>query len=271
MNKVTIKDIAKAAGVSIATVSYVINENPKQSISEETKRKVLQWVNILNYVPNASAVALTTSKTNTIVFISSTSLSYLQKLDLMNFLELFSLHCAIKGYRVVFTYQMKSEVVRNADAIVCYNMDAAQFYEIGNINTVPMIAVDMVLNDDLFYQINKDYQQTLNEATLYFKTSDFTLITIEPKDHVLKDFINSIYKSVIYITKLEDVVTVLDRNKQNNIVLFDYFLKNIFEATHPSANVFYFSLRNEERFKVILSSIELAINREVGHNHFIKI
>ena len=99
MSKVTIKDIAKAAGVSIATVSYVINNKPTEKISDETRKKVLQWVNIFGYVPNASAIAMKTSKTNNIAFISSPNLTYLQKLDLMIFLELFSSFVLKKGDR----------------------------------------------------------------------------------------------------------------------------------------------------------------------------
>ena len=44
--KYTIRDIAKMAGVSAATVSYVINNREDQRISEETKKKVLQIVNL---------------------------------------------------------------------------------------------------------------------------------------------------------------------------------------------------------------------------------
>ena len=47
--KVTIKDVAEAAGVCKATVSYVLNDRKDQKISEETKKKVWQVVNMLGY------------------------------------------------------------------------------------------------------------------------------------------------------------------------------------------------------------------------------
>ena len=52
---VTIKDVAKEAGVSVATVSYVINNRTDKRISEKTRKKVLQIINLLGYTPNQSA------------------------------------------------------------------------------------------------------------------------------------------------------------------------------------------------------------------------
>lgn len=43
-SKVTIKDIAREAGVSVATVSYVLNQRNDQKISEETRNKVLHII-----------------------------------------------------------------------------------------------------------------------------------------------------------------------------------------------------------------------------------
>ena len=52
----TIHDIAREAGVSIATVSKVINN--KAHVSPETRKKVLQVMEQLHYTPNASAANL---------------------------------------------------------------------------------------------------------------------------------------------------------------------------------------------------------------------
>jgi LacI family transcriptional regulator len=64
----TIKDIAKKAGVSTATVSYVLNNNGQ--ISEKTRRRILKIVNELNYKRNTIAKSLRTSRTNTIGIIA---------------------------------------------------------------------------------------------------------------------------------------------------------------------------------------------------------
>ncbi|WP_163538740.1 substrate-binding domain-containing protein [Gracilibacillus sp. YIM 98692] len=60
----TIKDVAKAANVSIATVSRILNNQP--GYSGETKTKVVQAIKELGYQPNAVARGLINKKTQTI-------------------------------------------------------------------------------------------------------------------------------------------------------------------------------------------------------------
>lgn len=43
-SKITIKDIAREAGVSVATVSYVLNQRNDQKISEETRTAIKCYI-----------------------------------------------------------------------------------------------------------------------------------------------------------------------------------------------------------------------------------
>lgn len=56
--KVTIKDVAKLAGVTPAVVSRISNNDATLNIREETRTKVLRAINELNYKPNAIARSL---------------------------------------------------------------------------------------------------------------------------------------------------------------------------------------------------------------------
>ncbi len=66
--KVTIKDIAKIAGVSTATVSMVMNKKDER-ISDKTRQKVLKAIEEMGYVPNMIASSMVTKKTKTIGLI----------------------------------------------------------------------------------------------------------------------------------------------------------------------------------------------------------
>ena len=62
--RTTLHDVAKAAGVSIKTVSNVIHNHP--NVTPKTKEKVEAAISALNYSPNLNARSLRTGKTNVI-------------------------------------------------------------------------------------------------------------------------------------------------------------------------------------------------------------
>jgi len=64
---VTIRDIAKHAGVSVATVSHVINSSRR--VGAERKDRILRAIEELNYVPNAVARGLRVRETRTLGLI----------------------------------------------------------------------------------------------------------------------------------------------------------------------------------------------------------
>lgn len=74
------EDVARLAGVSVATVSYVLNHSPKP-VAEETRSKVLSAVKQLGYQPHGLARSLKTGSTLTIGLvipvIASPGLAYM--------------------------------------------------------------------------------------------------------------------------------------------------------------------------------------------------
>ena len=67
----TIKDVARAAGTSVSTVSKVINGH--YSISEETRQRVLQVIEELDYHPSVNAQNFARGSTRTVLFLADLS------------------------------------------------------------------------------------------------------------------------------------------------------------------------------------------------------
>jgi LacI family transcriptional regulator len=67
MKRINMKYIAEKAGVSISTVSLVLNERP--GVKRETRRRVLEIARKYHYIPNHIARSLVTRKTSTVGII----------------------------------------------------------------------------------------------------------------------------------------------------------------------------------------------------------
>lgn len=70
MKKSNLKEIAKVANVSIATVSYALNDRPQ--VSETTRARIKKIAEELEYVPNLSAQNLKTNNSNLICVVLNT-------------------------------------------------------------------------------------------------------------------------------------------------------------------------------------------------------
>ena len=68
---ISIKDVARQAGVAISTVSKVLNHYP--NVSEETREKVNKAVEELNFLPNSVAAALSSKQAGRVALLVNLS------------------------------------------------------------------------------------------------------------------------------------------------------------------------------------------------------
>ena len=94
-NMVNIKDVAKFANVSTATVSRIMNGRP--GANKETEKKVKDAIKKLNYQPSSMARSLSNKSSNLIAFIVP-NLSNPYFTDLINLLDKAALKYGYKLY-----------------------------------------------------------------------------------------------------------------------------------------------------------------------------
>lgn len=150
--RMTIKSVAEAAGVSIATVSFVLNDRPGQVISEPVKKRVIEAARALNYAPSAAAAGLARKHTRnvSIVFYRNDHL-------ITNQLYSFAVQGAIKeagerGYNILFSflrdefkgYADLPKVVRekNSDGVLFIHDVSADLVQEIKDREISVVAVD---------------------------------------------------------------------------------------------------------------------------------
>ena len=198
---VTIGDIAKEAGVSKATVSYIINNRQDVKISDETRKKVLQICNLRQYSPSPIARALISadSRTDNVIGIYFNQRAYTfyrnaETLDLICKLQ----NCLFEhNYRTQILSPIESgsiHIQENIDGILCIDLTEEQFYTLKESYYVPIVAIDMTIKDSLFYKSYNDFNAIIQYAKEKLQTS-----------HII--FITSKYQNQPYMNKLKRALT----------------------------------------------------------------
>ncbi len=219
--RVTIYDIAKEAGVSAATVSYVLNNTEGQSISEETKNKIWHVINMLNYKPNVFAKNLRSSSDSKLLAVCTRHNGCLGKAEFINFIEELSLSLR-ENFDIVFCMPPFGRIP-NADAIIAFNVTKEIFYGIGSQNYVPLISVNCLVEDKLFFQITADFTKLKLKADGYFK-DEYSFVCLTPADEALKNQIVSIFDSVIFVESGASLPEIKVKNMLTvNGIIAEYF------------------------------------------------
>ena len=152
----SLKDLAKECGVSVATVSKALNDQP--DISPATRERVRAAAHRMGYLPNAAARSLKTNRTyNLGVLFVDERQSGLTHEYFSAVLDSFKVEAEKHGYDITFiNHNISGKSMsylehcryRNVDGVViaCVNFYEPQVVELVN-SEVPVVTIDHVFNN----------------------------------------------------------------------------------------------------------------------------
>ncbi|HJF85167.1 LacI family DNA-binding transcriptional regulator [Megamonas hypermegale] len=165
MKSTTIIDVAKKAQVSVATVSRVVNGN--YPVKDSTRRKVLEAIRDLKYIPNIQARELNTQRSS-IIGIIVPSLFNTFFAEVVNGIESFT---ASSGYSLLLTYTkdnpisekrcMNELLMRNVSGIINISPNtekvASDFFD-QIAERMPMVFINSYVKRPAISYVNNDEQ-----------------------------------------------------------------------------------------------------------------
>ena len=186
---VTRADVAKYAGVSPATVSYVINNS--RGVSPELTEKVLAAIKELNYTPNQIARSMVTKQSNTICAIVNDLADPLQA-EVIKEIEMAANN---KGYSL----------------FVCNGIEGISNY----IKDIISRRVDGVYISAISTRIGDDDIRSLISSGIKVVTTDVVSSDVQNTSKIINDFENSFdlivehlhglnHKKIVYISAFDD-------------------------------------------------------------------
>ncbi|WP_420540297.1 LacI family DNA-binding transcriptional regulator [Paenibacillus polymyxa] len=178
-----IQEIADLAGVSIATVSRVINKHPY--VRESTRQKVLRIMEELDYVPNANAISLKKGETH-LIGIIATSFSSI----IVTFVQAFIVFAERHGFNIslfITNEDPEKELValemlkrKQLDAILCLirsnSWDIIESYA----QYGPIVTWQRVLNEKLPSVFMEQYQIYFNGLEYLYSKGYRKILSVYP-------------------------------------------------------------------------------------------
>ncbi|WP_318764764.1 LacI family DNA-binding transcriptional regulator [Lactiplantibacillus carotarum] len=173
MEKITIKDVAKKAGVSIATVSRVFNNYT--DISEQTRKRVFQIANEVGYSPNVAARALSSKSQRTIALVFN-DLTYHPKYTMpMSILNGVFDYADSQGiefaFYVITTQKQKQKTYEqfcsehNVNGVIVQGLrENDPYFEQLKVTHIPTVLIDMFVNNPHVSSVTTDNLSAAKDA-----------------------------------------------------------------------------------------------------------
>ena len=228
--QVTIDDIAREAGVSTATVSYIVNDRKDVKISEETRKKVLQICNLRQYTPSPVARLLAGKKSDLIGICAppcgAQSGRYYALLQ--------ELQAALQrsGYGTVLLRSgnfREGRMQENPEGIFCIDLDEEEFYTLKENCFVPIVAVDMVVPDPLFFKAFVDHAALLSAAKRRLHCGAVTYVTYPYRNGAYMEDLRAAAKgdTLYFVGSLAQLSGYVRSHPQDAYVFADACLRDL--------------------------------------------
>lgn len=262
-------DIAKAANVSKATVSYVLNDKQNARISEETRRRILQIANLYQYVPNLSAKYLCANKKKLIGIIigDSSFKSFISECKIIYLLyEIFH----ADDYKLVLLDNKRQDNYMDLayDLILAINISEEHIRNIG-INTYsPMILFDSMFSDSLFFKIINDYPKAVEKAKATFNNDKECVMIYSIRNNKgINDLLEGIPLDKIAFTGLnrKEIDDFIYLNKEKNFIAIGDIAGFIALSTISYENLALITFSNNIAFPDTVTQIVFD-NQELKNN-----
>ena len=235
----TLKELAKLLNISVSTVSKALNDS--HEISDQTKRRVHELAEKLNYKPNRIAQQLKTNKTKTIGVILPTVINPFFA-EVLHGIETAA---SKNDYDIIVCLSEETsdkearslELLSNGSVdgfIMAVARESQVKQQWDHINTVidrniPVLMFDRVVKDIVCDKVIVDDFQSVYEATKYLaeeeKRKNILLISNIEELSVGKLRING-YKKAVEENNLESDVLKLDNVADVEEELYNYLEKN---------------------------------------------
>ena len=183
MKRVTIYDVAKEAGVSLATVSRVINGS--NVVKEPTRERVEAAIEKLGYKPNAIAQGLALQKTTTIALVvPEASFTYTGQIinGLIDVAKIYNynimLHTITEGITEIGDI-IEDIIKSRVDGVILYNdkLMISEMEELSKYN-IPIVVIGNRVNADNVCCVYVDVEKAIYELTLKYLEEDKKEIAI---------------------------------------------------------------------------------------------
>lgn len=211
-NKATMQDIADLCGVSVATVSYVINNSDKEHIKHDTRIKVLEAAKKLNYAPNINRCT-SHPKSNLIGIIINWNKRNAPSKKMLYYdlaIEL-QMQLSLLGYDTIIAttkaFEEEADIIskRSLDAAFIIDIRTEEVRRVTRKYYVPIIFLDCEINDPLFCKVYPNYELIISRAKRMLQEENIFLIMEDILNEELKEIItNTIHTDKVFINDMKN-------------------------------------------------------------------